>query len=46
MMNGNPPRRAGWKIIAGDRIGFFYGPKMGGHRWFFDIYIQGSKYNF
>ncbi|MEN3369083.1 MAG: hypothetical protein V7609_1226 [Verrucomicrobiota bacterium] len=29
-----------------DRVGFFYALKMGRDRWFFDIYIQGSKYNF
>ena len=28
------------------KIEFFCGPKAGAGRWFFDIYIQGSKYNF
>jgi hypothetical protein len=28
------------------KIEFFCGPKAGLGRWFFDIYIQGSKYNF
>jgi hypothetical protein len=28
------------------KIEFFCGPKPGASRWFFDIYIQGSKYNF
>jgi len=46
MMNGTPPRRAGCEIIAGDQIGFFCGLKVGANGWFFDIYIQGSKYNF
>ena len=32
--------------IAGERLSFFCGPKTGPGRWFFDIYIQGSKYNF
>jgi hypothetical protein len=34
------------KFIAGDQIGFFFGAERGANRWFFDIYIQGSKYNF
>ena len=46
MMNGSPHGRDGCEIIAGDQIGFFCGLKMGANRWFFDIYIQGSKYNF
>ena len=46
MMNGHPPRQAGREIIAGDQIGFFCGLKVGANVWFFDIYIQGSKYNF
>ena len=33
-------------FIAGKQIEFFCGPKTGAGRWFFDIYIQGSKYNF
>jgi len=32
--------------IAGKQIEFFCGLKTGAGRWFFDIYIQGSKYNF
>jgi hypothetical protein len=32
--------------IAGERLSFFCGLKTGPGRWFFDIYIQGSKYNF
>jgi len=27
-------------------LSFFCGLKTGAGRWFFDIYIQGSKYNF
>jgi hypothetical protein len=46
MMNGNPPRRAGCEIIAGEEIEFFLWLETGAGRWFFDIYIQGSKYNF
>jgi hypothetical protein len=44
--NGNPPSAGAPRIIAGDQIGFFCGLKRGVNRWFFDIYIQGSKYNF
>jgi len=33
-------------FIAGKQIEFFCEPKPGTGRWFFDIYIQGSKYNF
>ena len=29
-----------------DGIEFFLWAKTGVNRWFFDIYIQGSKYNF
>jgi len=39
MMIGNP------KIIVGARIEFFVARKLRGC-WFFEIYIQGSKYNF
>jgi hypothetical protein len=39
------PASAG-RMIAGERLSFFCGPKPGAGRWFFDIYIQGSKYNF
>jgi hypothetical protein len=34
------------KGIAGETLSFFVGLKTGAGRWFFDIYIQGSKYNF
>ena len=33
-------------MIAGGRIEFFVARKLRSNRWFFDIYIQGSKYNF
>jgi hypothetical protein len=38
------PDESGLK--TGEEIEFFCGPKKGTGRWFFDIYIQGSKYNF
>jgi hypothetical protein len=50
MMNGPPDAKAAagksTGIIAGEEIGFFCGPKEAQGCWFFDIYIQGSKYNF
>jgi hypothetical protein len=30
----------------GNRIEFFDARKLRSNRWFFEIYIQGSKYNF
>jgi len=39
MMSGNVNYRR-------RKIEFFCGLKAGLNRWFFDIYIQGSKYNF
>jgi hypothetical protein len=39
MMNGNVNYRR-------RKIEFFCGLKAGANCWFFDIYIQGSKYNF
>jgi hypothetical protein len=51
MMNG--PARA--KAAAGQtkresspekKLSFFLWAERGTGRWFFDIYIQGSKYNF
>jgi hypothetical protein len=41
-----PATAGGCEIIAGDQIGFFCWAERGANRWFFDIYIQGSKYNF
>jgi hypothetical protein len=44
-----------WQVAIGgsvldsspeNKLSFFCGPKAGAGRWFFDIYIQGSKYNF
>ena len=32
--------------MVGARIEFFDARKMRSNRWFFEIYIQGSKYNF
>ena len=34
------------RIMVGARIEFFDARKTRGNRWFFEIYIQGSKYNF
>jgi hypothetical protein len=39
-------RRASQEKIAGERLSFFLWAETGVNRWFFDIYIQGSKYNF
>jgi hypothetical protein len=33
-------------LKTGEEIGFFLWIERGAGRWFFDIYIQGSKYNF
>ena len=40
------PQRGMKADIDRRKIEFFCGLKTGGGRWFFDIYIQGSKYNF
>jgi hypothetical protein len=32
--------------MVGARIEFFDARKRRSNRWFFEIYIQGSKYNF
>jgi len=32
--------------MVGARIEFFDARKTRSNRWFFEIYIQGSKYNF
>jgi len=37
--------RAG-KLSPEIKLGFFVELKEAPNRWFFDIYIQGSKYNF
>ena len=34
------------RIMVGTRIEFFDARKIRSNRWFFEIYIQGSKYNF
>ena len=34
------------RIMVGARIEFFDARKKRSNRWFFEIYIQGSKYNF
>jgi hypothetical protein len=34
------------RIMVGARIEFFDARKTRSNRWFFEIYIQGSKYNF
>ena len=34
------------EITVGVGVEFFVARKMRSNRWFFEIYIQGSKYNF
>ena len=46
MMHSHSLRRTGCGLWSAPELSFFDARKMRSNRWFFEIYIQGSKYNF